>query len=92
MRELKWRTWLTLAALAFIIALDWQFQSQYQYAFWGLLFVYWALESIRRGEIFLVETIFREDNPALFWGLTLLWAAYGIVMMFAPFIIPGGPL
>ncbi len=49
------------------------------YYVWGMLFTYWALIAIRSGEAYLVEPIFRRENPILFWLISLMWLGFGML-------------
>ncbi len=48
---------------------------------WGLLLFLWVSLSLQSGQTFFVEDIVRNDNPALFWVIMAMWAAFGIVMI-----------
>ena len=54
-------TAIALAAAVAAIVLDWYWP-------WGLLFVYWTVPNIQRGEAFLIEPIPRARNPVLILG------------------------
>ncbi|MGB0504705.1 MAG: hypothetical protein ACPGGK_00790 [Pikeienuella sp.] len=76
----KWRTLIVLPVMIVATLLGW-------YAIWGLLFVYWGYLALTRGEVFLVEAINRDEDPALFWILMALWfgsGAYYIASAFYP--------
>ena len=47
------------------------------YSLWGVLFIFWAILSIRSGEAFLVEPISRTGDPILFWAITAMWVFFG---------------
>ena len=69
-------TVIALAAAVAAIVLDWYWP-------WGLLFVYWTVPNIQRGEAFLIEPISRARNPVLFWAITGMWAAFGVWILYA---------
>ncbi|MGI9406034.1 MAG: hypothetical protein ACR2O4_06645 [Hyphomicrobiaceae bacterium] len=48
---------------------------------WGVLFIYWAVPAYVTGEAFLVGKLTREDDAPLFWSVTVLWAATGVMMI-----------
>lgn len=73
------RKWLTLAALFFLLASTF---SGY-YSVWGALFVFWGVISIRSGEAFLLERINCDENPILFWIISAMWVAFGILYVLA---------
>ena len=51
---------------------------------WGALFAGWALIGIVTGETFLLFTITRRDQPALFWLVSLSWLAIGVLWLIFP--------
>ena len=40
---------------------------------WGLLFLSMTLSTIRMGQTQLVDSISRQENPAVFWMVTGTW-------------------
>lgn len=44
---------------------------------WGVLFVYWAIPAIRSGEAHLIGPVPRDEQPVLFWAITVLWILLG---------------
>lgn len=69
--------WFTLGALAFVIAAV-IFNSQWM---WGLLFLFWAAPSLATGVTFLVEPIYRDENPWLFWAIVGLWLGLSLTLI-----------
>ena len=53
------------------------------YWIWGLLFLYWAVLSLRTGEVFLLTSIRRVQAPVLYWGLTVFWFGFGVIYLLA---------
>lgn len=51
---------------------------------WGVIFSVWALIGILSGETFLVTRLRREDQPVLFWLVSLSWLAIGILWIIYP--------
>jgi hypothetical protein len=43
-----------------------------------LLFIYWAVPSLRSGEAFFIERIRRAANPVHFWLINLTWVGFGV--------------
>ncbi len=76
MRTIKWFTAASIAVLAIASYREW-------YWVWGLLFVYWASISARSGQAFVVETIERSGNPALFWLIVTMWGGFGVWYVWA---------
>ena len=70
-RRTQWASVVALAVLIVATAFEW-------YWVWGVLFVYWAAVAITSGETYLVQSVFRRDNPVLFWLLVAMWAAFGL--------------
>ncbi|MXY35355.1 MAG: hypothetical protein F4052_07270 [Dehalococcoidia bacterium] len=69
--------WLTLGALAFVIAAV-IFNFQWM---WGLLFLFWSAPSLVTGVTFLVEPIYRDENPWLFWAIVTLWLGLSLALI-----------
>lgn len=51
---------------------------------WGVIFSAWALLGINSGETFLITRLRREDQPLLFWLVSLSWLAIGILWILFP--------
>jgi len=68
---MKWKTILALTAIAFSMIMDW-------YWIWGIIFLYWVIGDIKSGVSFIVEPIYKEVNPILYWIVVLLWSISGI--------------
>ena len=69
--------WLTVGALAFVIA---AVIFNYQWM-WGLLFLFWSAPSLVTGVTFLVEPIYRDENPWLFWAIVMLWLGLSVALI-----------
>ena len=69
--------WLTLAALAIVIA---AVIFNFQWV-WGLLFLFWSGTSLVTGVTFLVEPIHRDEDPWLFWAITTLWLGLSVALI-----------
>lgn len=71
--SLRHQKWLTLIGLPTLLT------SSFLgfYTLWGLLFVFWGMVSLRTGQVYLLETIYREDDPALYWIIVIMWLASG---------------
>jgi radical SAM superfamily enzyme YgiQ (UPF0313 family) len=63
-------TWKTYLALI-IIALSFYFNF-YNIIF-GLLFLNWSISALRNKQTYVVETIYCEKNPILFWVISTTW-------------------
>ncbi len=51
---------------------------------WGVIFSVWALLGIRSGETFLIGRLRRNEQPLLFWLVSLSWLAIGILWILFP--------
>ncbi|MGI9353322.1 MAG: hypothetical protein ACR2O3_17310 [Rhizobiaceae bacterium] len=71
--NLKQQKWLTLIGLPILLVAS--FNGVY--AMWGLLFIYWGVVSVRSGEVYLLEPIERNHDPALFWIISMMWIGFG---------------
>ncbi|NEO87206.1 MAG: hypothetical protein F6J87_23545 [Spirulina sp. SIO3F2] len=71
----KWRTIIGLILMYIAVLLNW-------YWFWGLLSLYLVLPSLYFGVTYFVEPIARQENPILFWIISITWIAFSIVLLF----------
>ncbi|MEM6589273.1 MAG: hypothetical protein AAF641_12565 [Pseudomonadota bacterium] len=55
---------------------------------WGALFLYWAYDSIKTGNAFLLSPIGRSEDAMLFWLVMLAWEGFGIWLIVADFYAP----
>ena len=74
----------TVVALAILLAatlVGW-------YWVWGLFFLYWAIASIIMRQAFVVQIVYRDENPVLFWLISITWLVLAIVSILFDLIIP----
>lgn len=45
---------------------------------WGLLFIFWSIQSWRTGQVFLIAPVTRQQEPVLFWCISALWLLFGL--------------
>ena len=69
--------WLTIVALSIVVValvfnLEWV---------WGLFFLFWSGPSLFTGVTFLVEPIYRSENPWLFWIIVTLWLGLSFALI-----------
>ena len=69
--------WLTIVALAIVVValvfnLEWV---------WGLFFLFWSGPSLFTGVTFLVEPVYRSENPWLFWIIVTLWLGLSFALI-----------
>ena len=81
MEIFKQQKWLTLIGLPVLLYTT--FMGIY--SVWGLLFVYWGLTSLRSGEVFLLEPVERDRDPALFWIIAVMWIGFGFMYVLTDF-------
>ena len=79
--NLKDQKWLTLIGMPVLLV------SSFSgiYFFWGVMFVFWGVVSLRSGEVFLLEPIERRQDPALFWIISAMWIGFGLMYILADF-------
>lgn len=70
----KWPTGVGLLVLVVATYFDWNWV-------WGVLYFYWGALSLRTGEAFLVQTVWREDNPGLFWSVSAMWVILAVLVV-----------
>ena len=70
----KWPTWVVLAVLLVATYFDW-------YWVWGVLYLYWGVAPLSTGEVFLVQTVRREENPGLFWSVSVMWVVLAVLVI-----------
>ena len=67
-------TVVSLVVLVVATYFDW-------YWVWGLLYLYWAVQSVGVGEAFLVQTVRRDGNPVLFWSVSAMWFILAVLVI-----------
>lgn len=72
--ETKFPTVVVLVVLLAATYFDW-------YWAWGMLYLYWGVMSLVDGQVYLVQTVRREENPYLFWSVTAMWLILAIVVI-----------
>lgn len=70
----KWPTVVSLVVLVTATWFEW-------YWVWGLLYLYWAVQSVGVGEAFLVQTVRRDGNPVLFWSVSAMWFILAVLVI-----------
>ena len=70
----KLPTVVSLVVLVTATYFDW-------YWVWGLLYLYWAVQSVGVGEAFLVQTVRRDGNPVLFWSVSVMWFILAVLVV-----------
>ncbi len=48
---------------------------------WGVLFLFWSAQSLVAGVTFLVEPVYRDENPRLFWAIAVLWFGLSLALI-----------
>ncbi|MDE0132155.1 MAG: hypothetical protein OXQ32_07845 [bacterium] len=51
------------------------------YWVWGVLYLYWGVQSLGAGEAFLVQTVRRDGNPVLFWSVSAMWLILAVLVI-----------
>lgn len=70
----KWPTLVGIVVLLGATVVNW-------YWVWGLLFLYWTVVSVGSGQVFVVQTVRRDENPYLFWAVNVLWLILAILVI-----------
>ena len=68
LQRAKWPTVAALVILLTATAVGW-------YWVWGVFFLYWAVYGVVTGQAFVVQPVFRDQNPVLFWLISVTWLA-----------------
>lgn len=58
------------------------------YWVWGIFFLYWAVSGIVTGHAFVVQTVYRDQSPVLFWLISITWLVLAGLTIFYDFF-PG---
>ncbi len=77
--ERKLITVLVFAALVLATFRDW-------YWMWGLLFLFWSVQGLQLGHVFLIEDITRDEHAVLFWLISAMWAGFGLWYVYADLV------
>ncbi|MEX0366370.1 MAG: hypothetical protein AB3N22_09905 [Ruegeria sp.] len=81
MTQIRALNYIAFAALMGTTALGYQ-------SLWGLLFLYWTVQSYHTGYAFLLSDVTREEDPVLYWLILIAWTVFGILLVMADFL-PG---
>ena len=57
---------------------------------WGVLFLFWSAQSLFAGVTFLVEPVYRDENPRLFWAIAMLWFGLSLALIATELVGLGG--
>lgn len=69
-----WPTVICLAILFAATLFEW-------YWVWGLLFLFWAVASIPLGQVFVIQTVRRDESPLLFWTISVFWVVVSVLVI-----------
>ncbi|WP_425045075.1 hypothetical protein [Primorskyibacter sp. S87] len=81
MKQIRVLNYLAFAMLMVTTFLGYQ-------SLWGLLFLYWTIQSYQTGYAFLLSDVARVDDPILYWLILMAWTIFGILLVMADFL-PG---
>ena len=81
MKQLRALNYIAFAALIITTMLGFQ-------SLWGLLFLFWTVQSYRSVHAFLLSEITRNEDPVLYWLILMAWAAFGVLLVMAD-VLPG---
>lgn len=70
--------YIVFAALMISTALGYQ-------SLWGVLFLFWVIPNMARGQAFLLTEVSRAKDPVLFWLIQVAWIVLGVLMIAADF-------
>ena len=68
----KWPTVVALIVLLGATALGWNW-------IWGIFFLVWSVQGIASGQAFVLQTVYRDENPVLFRVISLSWLALAVM-------------
>lgn len=49
--------------------------------YFAILFLIWSILSIKNKTVFLLDYITKEENPILFWIVTIVWFALSLLSL-----------
>jgi len=75
----KWPTVLALVIIYIAVIFGWNWV-------WGILFLIWTVPSLYSGEIHLVQSITKKENPILFWLIILTWLGLSALLILGDFL------
>lgn len=79
MEQKKWKTIIVLTILLGSLSLGWDW-------IWGLFFLFWAVDGIRKNETYIVEPVNRVETPNVFWLVIGTWVALSLYSFSVLFI------
>lgn len=45
---------------------------------WGVLFIFWSVQSWVTGSVFLIAPVERRTDPVLYFTVTAMWLLFGV--------------
>ncbi|MEL7424006.1 MAG: VOC family protein [Bacteroidota bacterium] len=69
--NIRWKAMLGLALIAISVLTSWTW-------IWGVFFTLWVMADLRSGYTHLFEPISREEHPALYWLIVVIWGVLGL--------------
>lgn len=68
----KWPTVVAMVVLLGGTALGWNW-------IWGIFFLVWSVQGIASGQAFVLQMVYRDENPVLFWVVSLSWLVLAVM-------------
>jgi len=56
------------------------------YWIWGMLYVYWGVQSVISKQVFLLEPVHADEDPILYWLIVTLWIGAGLLYVQTSFL------
>ena len=75
-KDIKWKSIIALVLLPLV------FLFNLLNFYFAALFLIWSIQGIKNRNAFLLDNISRDENPALFWIVSLLWILLSIWSLF----------
>lgn len=79
--NLKQQKWLTLIGLPILLITT----INGIHSVWGIMFIYWGVTAVMARQVYLLEPIDRQEDPALFWIIAMMWIGFGAMYVLADF-------
>ena len=70
-----WKNLLAIGLVIIAVIMDLLFV-------WGIFFWFWAIENIRTGEAYFVESVKKDEEPILYWLIITILILVGIYYFF----------
>ncbi|GAB5557939.1 MAG: hypothetical protein SchgKO_21520 [Schleiferiaceae bacterium] len=74
-----WRSALALVLIVLAMWMNWDW-------IWAILLLLWAIPDITSGTTYLMEPVYKEKSPVLYWAILSVWILTAVYILLAPWL------